>query len=80
MNFLAKAKLVLALLPAVIQAVKGIEEALPYDGLGQEKLALVRQALEAVVDGVDEYWDVIEKLINVVVSLFNATGLFAKAS
>lgn len=69
-------RLVLELLPAIITAVKGIEEALPEDGLGKTKLALVVESLQSVTEGMAEYLPTIEKVITAVVNVFNRAGLF----
>jgi len=79
------AKVAASLIPAVVAAVKAIEEALPEKGQGAEKLALVRQMIEqvfATVQGVSitfaELWPTVERLIAGFVALFNKLGQFRK--
>ncbi len=45
-------------------------------GLGAEKLAAVRKIIEATFEGASEIWPTIEKVISVLVGLFNSTGVF----
>lgn len=78
-------KLVLSLLPAVIEAVRAIEAALPASGQGANKLALLRETLQAgfevagdAVTSFDAAWPAIERTIGAVVGLFNRTGQFSK--
>lgn len=84
-NFLITAKLVLSLLPAILEAVRAIEQALPEGGLGQQKLALIRQAVvgaaEATGDSlkaVEQAWPAIQSTVGAVVGLFNTVGAFKK--
>lgn len=78
MNWIAIATTVLQLLPAIITAIKAIEDAIPGQGRGEDKLAAIRGILEGVNTNVDAYWPAIEKAIGVIVGLFNRTGVFAK--
>lgn len=67
---------ILMLLPAIIRAVKEIEEVFPESGMGATKLQLVRESLEVVVDGFGEIWPLVDRVIAVVVRVFNEIGLF----
>lgn len=78
MNWITIATTILQLLPAIITAIKAIEEAIPGQGRGEDKLAAIRGILEGVNTNVDAYWPAIEKAIGVIVGLFNRTGVFAK--
>ena len=71
--------LILQLLPALIQAMKAIEEAIPGQGQGEQKLAAIRGILEAVDSGVAKLWPQIQGVIGVMVNLFNSAGVFKKA-
>lgn len=78
-------QLVMSLLPAIIKAVRSIEEALPQAGLGAEKLRLVREMIEGAFATLGEVklkfedaWPGIERAIAAVVGLFNRTGAFKK--
>jgi hypothetical protein len=83
MKFLQIVRMLLELLPIVIQTIKAIEEALPGQGKGEAKLALVRSALEAayaVSDDVelsfDTLWPQLKFIIDKTVAVFNSTGEF----
>lgn len=62
------------LLPAIIQAVKALEDALPESGKGQEKLQAVREMLEQIDGGVAAIWPQVSGVITVLVKLFNKNG------
>jgi len=62
------------LLPAIIAAIKAIEEAIPGQGQGEQKLAAIRGMLEVVFERTNEFWPDIVKLIGVTVGLFNRVG------
>ncbi len=68
--------MILQLLPALITAMKAIEEAIPGSGKGEEKLSAIRQILEAVDSGASRYWPQLQATIGVLVSLFNKVGTF----
>ena len=70
--------IILQLIPALITAIKAIEEAVPGSGQGEQKLAAIRQILEAVDSGAAKMWPTISSVIGVLVNLFNATGTFKK--
>lgn len=78
MNWFSQLQDVLKLLPAIIVAIKAIEEAIPGQGQGEQKLAAIRAIMEAANGQISLYWPLIEKAIGVLVSLFNRTGVFAK--
>jgi len=81
MKIIAIIKVVFTLLPVVIAAIKAAEDALPGQGKGEMKLALVRESLEAAFAiandaGVtfSEVWPSIERAIAVLVRAFNKDG------
>ena len=76
MKWVELAKTLLSLLPAIITAIKAIEEALPATGQGAAKLALIREIIESVSGELTEIWPYVEKVISLVVSWFNKTGVF----
>lgn len=78
MSWLSTATALLQLLPAIITAIRAIEEAIPGKGQGELKLAAIREILESVSGQVSALWPFIEKAISVLVSLFNKTGTFTK--
>lgn len=69
---------VLQLLPAIFTAVRAIEEALPQEGAGKDKLSMLREIMEAAYPAVTELWSAIEKTVSVIVGVFNAKGIFQK--
>jgi hypothetical protein len=78
MSWLTTATALLQLLPAIITAIRAIEEAIPGKGQGEAKLAAIREILESVSGQVSSLWPFIEKAISVLVGLFNKTGTFTK--
>lgn len=78
MNWFSQLNDVLKLLPAIITAIKAIEEAIPGQGKGEEKLAAIRAIMEAANGQISLYWPLIQTTIGVLVGLFNKTGTFAK--
>jgi hypothetical protein len=70
---------VLKLLPALIIAIKAVEEAIPGDGKGEAKLRLVRETIESVDASIGALWPVLAGVIANVVRTFNDTGVFKKA-
>ena len=83
MSFLSILKLVVQLLPIVLEAVKAAESAIPQSGQGAAKFAFVKELLSSTVDiskEVDEkdYSNALEKTINLAVKLYNSVGLFKK--
>ena len=71
--------IILQLIPALITALKAIEEAIPGSGKGEQKLSAVRGILEAVDGSITSLWPQISSVISVLVTLFNNTGIFKKA-
>jgi len=70
--------IILQLIPALIAAMKAIEDAIPGSGQGEAKLSAIRQILEAVDAGAAKFWPQIQTTIGILVNLFNATGAFRK--
>jgi hypothetical protein len=71
--------IVLSLIPALIQAIKAIEAAIPESGKGAEKLEAVKNILEVVDANASKYWPQIQSVVSILVGLFNKTGTFSKA-
>lgn len=78
MNALTVLKTILSLIPAIIDAIKAIEAAIPGEGQGEQKLAAIRAIIEQVYDKASDLWPSIEKTITVLVGLFNNLGVFKK--
>lgn len=70
--------MILKLLPAIIQAVKIIEESVGSNGKGEQKLIALRQLLELADESVVNLWPMIENTVKIIVNLFNSTGVFNK--
>lgn len=66
------------LLPVLIEIIKAMEAAIPGSSKGEAKLAAVREILETVDATVGQLWPTIEKVIGVIVKVFNTTGVFQK--
>lgn len=71
--------IILQLIPALITALKAIEDAIPGSGMGEQKLSAVRAMLEVIDGSISKLWPQISDVIGVLVNLFNATGVFKKA-
>ena len=74
----ATAIAILNLIPAIITAMKALEEAIPGKDLGGEKSAAIKGILEATNSQIGTYWPFIQKTIDVLAGLFNRTGVFVK--
>lgn len=86
MNILTYLGWVKKLWTMVVDIVKLIEETIPDDGAGKEKLAAFDIMLKAAIekaDDIDESFDklqpVAHDIVSAVVTLFNATGLFTRS-
>ena len=67
---------VLQLLPALITAIKALEDAIPGTGKGEAKLAVVRQIIEQVAGSATALWPFLEKVISILITTFNTVGVF----
>lgn len=72
-------KIVLELIPALIAAIRAIEEAIPGQGQGEAKLAAIRQIIESGYSQAKDIWPLAEKAVAALVGLFNATGVFTRS-
>ena len=68
----------LQMVPAIIEAVKKIEEFIPASGWGKEKIAAIRESLSVIFKEIDSVWPAIEVFIGAMVKLANLTGVFKK--
>jgi hypothetical protein len=78
-------KLVLSLLPVVIQTIQGIEQVLPATGQGAVKRDLVKSALQSTYNAVDssmpifeDLWNKLSPVVDGIVTIFNTAGIFKK--
>ena len=86
MNLLTYLSWVKKLWKTVIDIIKLIEETIPDNGAGKEKLAAFDLLLKAAIEkseDIDEEFDklqpVAHDIVNVAVALFNKTGIFKKS-
>lgn len=71
-------KLVLSILPLIIDLTKKLEQQFPESGLGKMKLSLVIEAIKNTLGDSKDIIPVIEKVTSAVVSVFNTFGIFKK--
>lgn len=67
-----KILMIVKLIPALIEVIKAVEAAIPGEGKGEAKLAMVRGILEAADNAVEQIWPSLEKIIAVIVKTFNS--------
>jgi len=70
---------IISLLPGIISAVRNAEEFVPISGQGRAKLDFILGILTDLIGDVSGIIEPITKVINRIVSLANATGIFQKA-
>jgi hypothetical protein len=79
----------LKLLPLVLAAVKAVEEAIPLPGQGKKKLDLVLDVIKSAYDAstdlakefsFEKLLTLVVPMINQIVALHNALGLFQKSA
>lgn len=62
----------------VIEIVKLVESLMNQSGKGSDKLDAARAILESIYGDLSVNWSTYERLINGIVTIYNATGLFKK--
>ncbi|TXH55652.1 MAG: hypothetical protein E6Q97_08360 [Desulfurellales bacterium] len=84
-KFMNTIKLLLQLLPAIIAAIKALEEALPMTGKGPEKLVVLREIISGSYENIEgaavtftELWPSIERTVKSLVDMLNRTGGWGK--
>ena len=83
MNVLTVLKLIVQLLPLIIETVKAVEAAVPSAGMGSAKLEAAKGIILSVAEiaqDVDEknFESALDRAIAMVVALMNRTGVFKK--
>lgn len=68
-----KVTLILKLLPAIVAGIKALEEAIPGQGKGEQKLAALREILELVDSTVSSAWPQIASVVAILVKTMNAS-------
>lgn len=79
MDFLKSYKIVLDMMPIIIDLIKKAEEMFPEKGTGKAKLQMVRFELSKIYDyghkiPFETIWPKINKTIDFLVSVFKKTG------
>ena len=70
----------LKIVPALFELIKSVEAALPEGSKGKEKLDLIEKLLESAYTEVSTMWPAISQAIGVIVTFYNAMGIFTKKS
>lgn len=85
MQFFEILKLVIGLLPLLIQAIKAVEQAIPEGGKGADKLELIKGVVQTAYDtssklsvSFEQLWPTVSGTIQTIVKTFNNTGAFKK--
>jgi hypothetical protein len=81
MKWLRIARAILLLIPAVITAIKALEDAIPGEGKGEKRLAAIREILQKIYDASDDaivsfedIWPAMQVTISTLVTAFNSVG------
>ena len=74
MQILQMVKWVLSIVPEIANIIVMLEKTLPQAKVGTEKLAALRGILLAAYEGIDLVWGSIEKIVKVLVALWNKCG------
>lgn len=72
------AKIIMQLIPLILQIVKAVESQIPEGGKGKDKLTFVRNVLTDAYPQIVDMWSIVEKIIAATVTLYNTTGIFKK--
>ena len=65
--------MIIKLLPAIVAGIKALEEAIPGQGKGEQKLAALREILETVDSTVSSVWPQIASVVAILVKTMNAS-------
>jgi hypothetical protein len=86
MKYLEILKLVVSILPLLINLIQAAEAAFPASGQGAAKLDMVRAVLQQSYDfsndkiaKFEDVWPAIQNIVATIVSTYNALGNFKKA-
>jgi hypothetical protein len=71
-------KLILALIPIIVETARKLEEQFPESNLGKLKATLILESLVVVFGDGKETVALIEKILNGVVNTLNIFGIFKK--
>lgn len=67
---------IINLIPSLIAMIKAIEEAVPGQGAGKQKLDAVLETVTSIDSSLTEHVGIITTVIGSLVKLFNVTGAF----
>lgn len=67
-----KILLIAKLIPVLIEIIKAVEAAIPGEGKGEAKLAMLRQILEVTDSTIANLWPSLEKVIGIIVATLNS--------
>lgn len=73
-------KLIIQILPLIIELIKAIENAIPASGKGKEKLEFAKSVLDSAIPNIENIWASLEKIIGATVAVLNKTGWFRDSS
>lgn len=76
---LSTIKLILQLIPIILEIIKAVEAQIPESGMGKEKLQFVKDVLMSTIPQVEEILGMVEKIVSSAVTLYNSTGVFKKS-
>ena len=65
-------------IPALIAAIKSLEEFMPVDGKGKEKLQMISDMFAATYENASAVWPYLAKIATILVTGANALGIFKK--
>lgn len=68
----------LELIGIIIAGVKAVEAAMPEAGKGPEKAQAIKAILAEATDNIDAMWPALSALVSLLVSIYNARGIFKK--
>lgn len=71
-------KLILQLVPIILELVKAIEAQIPEGGQGKAKLDFIQTVLTQAYPQIVDIWGMVEKIVSSAVTLYNATRSFQK--
>ena len=72
--------MLLQIIPSLLSIITAVEETVPEAGKGAEKLALIKEMMNAIYDGLGDIWPAVENLVTVIVAFLNKIGVFKTSS
>lgn len=71
-------RLILTILPLIVNLAKELEAQFPESGLGKMKLSLILESVRAVIGDSESSLKVVQIVTDAVVKVFNSFGVFKK--